>query len=436
MRELRALVDGEVLEPGEPGYEAARRPALAEFRNIRPLAVVRCTSAADVAATLGFARRTGLPVAPRGGGHCFAGRSSTDGILLDLSPLRSVTVTPDAVATVGAGARLADVYDGLDRHGLTLPAGCGADVGIAGLTLGGGLGLLGRRYGLTCDRLRAARVVLTDGRVVDCDAVHHPDLFWALRGAGGGQFGVVTSLVFDAVRVPVATRFVLTWDAPAAAAVVAAWQDWAPDAPDEVSANLKVTPATVILFGLVLDAPSVARGRLDEFVGPVGMRPATSALAGMGYRELKGSLDDLGGGPAGPDPVQVSRSEFVRRALPADVVADLLDALGRDPVPGQQRELNFTPMGGAYNRVPADATAFVHRSERFLLEHVAVGAPDWVHRSHGIAHPWASGRVYQNFPDRNLTDWAEAYHGSNHARLAGIKRAYDPQRALRFPQSL
>ena len=109
MRELRALVDGEVLEPGEPGYEAARRPALAEFRNIRPLAVVRCASAADVAATLGFARRTGLPVAPRGGGHCFAGRSSTDGILLDLSPLRSVTVTPDAVATVGAGARLADV---------------------------------------------------------------------------------------------------------------------------------------------------------------------------------------------------------------------------------------------------------------------------------------------------------------------------------------
>jgi FAD/FMN-containing dehydrogenase len=203
---LQDVLMGEVIEPGMPGYEAARRPAMARFWHIRPRAVVRCASAEDVAHALAFARRTGLRVVPRGGGHCLAGRSSTDGIVLDMTPLRSISVAPAGVATIGAGARLAEVYDALHEHGLTLPAGCGPAVGIAGLTLGGGLGILGRRYGLTCDRLLGAQVVLADGRIVDCDEHCEPDLFWALHGAGGGQFGVVTSLVFDPVPAPEATR--------------------------------------------------------------------------------------------------------------------------------------------------------------------------------------------------------------------------------------
>jgi FAD/FMN-containing dehydrogenase len=454
LAELRRAIAGAVVEPGAPDYDAARRPAMARFRHIRPRAVVRCAGAEDVASALAFARRSGLPVAPRGGGHCFAGRSSTDGIVLDLTPMRSISVAPAAVATIGAGARLADVYDALARHGLTLPAGCGAGVGIAGLTLGGGLGLLGRRYGLTCDRLRAARVVLTDGQIVDCDDDRHPDLFWALRGAGGGQFGVVTSLVFEAVPATAASRFVLTWGHAAAAAVIAAWQDWAPDAPDEVSANLMVVaagtgaPVQAILFGAVLSTPAAAHALLDQLVMLSGARPSTASVTCMDYRTLKGSLDGLGmdepaPAGAGPEPAGVAgRSEFVRRSLPAGVIADLLDALGHDRVPGEHRALNFTPMGGAYNRVPAHMTAFVHRTERFLLEHVATyaddraAAPAWVRESHAIAHPWASGRVYPNFPDPDLTDWATAYHGGNHARLAEIKQAYDPDRILRFHQSL
>ena len=129
---LRAVLAGEVLEPGTPGYEAARRPAMPRFWDIRPRAVVRAASAEDVAHTLAFAATSALPVVPRGGGHCFAGRSSTDGIVLDLTPLRQVRVAADGAAVIGAGARLAEVYDGLDEHGLTLPAGCGPDVGIAG----------------------------------------------------------------------------------------------------------------------------------------------------------------------------------------------------------------------------------------------------------------------------------------------------------------
>ena len=180
-------------------------------RRVRPALVLRCASETDVVRGLTFARENGLPVVPRGGGHCFAGRSSTEGLLLDLSPLAAVEVEEDGLARIGAGARLGRVYAELHRAGRTLPAGCGETVGIAGLTLGGGLGLLGRRYGLTSDRLVAARVVLADGRVVECDDAREPDLFWALRGAGGGQFGVVTSLTFATVPEPVTTRFELRW---------------------------------------------------------------------------------------------------------------------------------------------------------------------------------------------------------------------------------
>lgn len=192
-------LDGEFFVPDSPGYEAVRRPANPGYRDVHPRLVIRCGSVADVALGIGYARATGIPIVPRGGGHCFAGRSSTDGIVLDLAGLDSITVADDGLATIGAGARLAQVYAALHVHGRTIPAGCGASVGIAGLTLRGGIGLLGRKHGLTCDRLVGARVVLADGGIVDCDPDREPELFWALRGAGGDQFGVVTSLIFDTV---------------------------------------------------------------------------------------------------------------------------------------------------------------------------------------------------------------------------------------------
>src|SRR5690242_9484450 len=165
---LRSAIAGEVLLPGAPGYELARRPAAPLLPDERPLAVVRCASAGDVAEVLALARRYGLACAARSGGHCFAGRSTTAGIVIDVSPMRSVSVSGGA-ATVGAGARLGEIYGALAAHALTVPAGCGPTVGIAGLTLGGGLGILGRSRGLTCDNLRSATVVLADGRTVDCD---------------------------------------------------------------------------------------------------------------------------------------------------------------------------------------------------------------------------------------------------------------------------
>ena len=192
LAEFRDSLDGELFSADSPGYEAIHRPVNAAYREVRPRLVVACRSVSDVVAAMTYATATGDRVAPRGGGHCFAGRSSTNGIVLDLSGLDGIWMADDRVATIGAGARLEQVYAAPHARGWTLPAGCGPTVGITGLTLGGGIGLLGRKHGLTCDCLVSAQVVLPDGSVVDCDHDHEPDLFWGLRGAGGGQFGVVT----------------------------------------------------------------------------------------------------------------------------------------------------------------------------------------------------------------------------------------------------
>ena len=405
----------DLIGPDHSLYDVLRKPALPLYDDIRPAAIARCSSSSDVIEALAYARSANLPVTPRGGGHCFAARSSTTGLMLDLSPLATISVEPTAaLATIGAGARLASVYRGLHEYGLTIPAGCGPTVGIAGLTLGGGLGLLGRRYGLTCDRLVAATVVLADGNVLTCDAERESDLFWALRGAGGGQFGVVTSLVFNAVPSPTATRFKLTWPRSRAAEVISAWQSWAPDAPDELTASLTVNANHVQVFGATLTA-------FDP--GPLAtLAPEIDLLAGLTWPELKASLSE--GGP--DNRIIHSKSEFFRDPLPPDAITQLLNA---------GCELNFTPMGGVYNRVPVDATAFAHRTERFLLEHAG---PDRnaVRRSWSIAHAYASGAVYPNFPDPELTDAHTSYHGPNFPRLRDIKAKYDPSNVFHFPQSL
>jgi FAD/FMN-containing dehydrogenase len=449
--DLHALEDaigGDVLLPGSPGYESVRRPAIARFEDVRPEAVVRCSSSADVAETIAFARRGGRHVAVRSGGHCFAGRSSTTGIVIDVSPRRSVAVS-DGLATIGAGARLGDVYDTLEAEGLTIPAGCGPTVGIAGLTLGGGLGILGRKHGLTSDHLVGAEVVLADGRAMVCDDDRESELLWALRGGGGG-FGVVTTFRFRTVPPPDATSFHLVWPHTDGPAVVAAWQDWAPGAPDELAASLLVTaagqpeePPLVHVFGSMADTASRAAELLGELVARAGTDPASTSLEHMPYRGTKRYLAEHGPGADRPGGHPYSKSEYFRQPLPDEAVVALIDHLSKGRLRGQSRELDFTPWAGAYNRVPEDATAFAHRNERFLLKHAVVvdadtsgpeleAARGWLRRSWGLVHPWGSWGVYPNFPDRDLEDLSPAYCGRNHDRLLRVKAGYDPDGFFRF----
>jgi FAD/FMN-containing dehydrogenase len=295
---LQETIAGEVLTPESPGYEAARKPAIARFHDVRPQAVVRCAAPEDVIE----ATAVGIPVAARSGGHCFAGGSSTTGVVIDVGPLDDVSVS-DGLATIGAGARLGRVYDALAEHRVTISAGCGPEVGIAGLTLGGGLGIMGRRHGLTSDSLAGAEVVL-DGRLVACDEQREPELFWALRGAGGGRFGIVTSFTFRTVPAPEMTAFDLRWAWGEAAPLVEAWQEWSPDGPDELAASLLITagpdpdePPAVKVFGAMLGSEAETEtvlGHLERH------RRALPRLAPRGQAAPGRSGRSGGGAPVQP----------------------------------------------------------------------------------------------------------------------------------------
>jgi FAD/FMN-containing dehydrogenase len=367
------------------------------FAAIEPEAHIECGSPGEVAEALAYAQRSGLPVAVRSGGHDFAGRSATEGVVIDVSPMRGVAHV-DGIATVGAGTRLGDLYDALDPY--TIPAGCGPTVGIAGLALGGGLGILGRAHGLTCDALVGAQVVLADGRVVETDEQQEPELFWALRGAGNGSLGVVTRLRFRTLPAPEVAAFELHRPHDEAADLIETWQAWAPDAPDGAAVSLIVDDAGAHVLGTTtedVDLPWTVEWRRGPF------------------RETKRLLAERGG----PELDTWSRSEFFARPLPRATIEELLEL--------REGELDFTPWGGAYNRVAADATAFAHRDARFLLKQTAMAPGGWLDLSWKLVHPHGTGGVYPNFPDPQLADPDGAYFGANRDRVAAARAAYDPE---------
>jgi FAD/FMN-containing dehydrogenase len=460
---LGAAIAGDVALPGSGTYDLVDQAFNARFHHVRPRAIVRCATPEDVSETISFIARHGLESATRNGGHSFAGHSSTAGVMIDVTPMEAVSVSAD-VATVGAGARLGVVYGALDLYGLAIPAGTCPPVGISGLTLGGGLGILGRTYGVTSDRLVGAQIVLADGRILECDENHHDDLFWALRGAGAGNFGVVTALEFRTVPAPEATNIHATWPYLQAAAVIAAWQEWAPHAPDELAASLKLTATgdldqrpSVDVYAALLGSESDAAELLDELAVRAGTDPISASHRRLSFPEtrrfwaqLGAAEEEAGEGPQ-PDVTQpvhlFAKSEFFRRPLPGNAIAALVGTFSRGRAPGESRELDFMPWGGAYNRVPAHHTAFVHRSELFQLKHAAVvesqattaaeaAAHRWVLASWNSVHPWGSGRVFQNFADPELESWGDAYYGTNHDRLVRIKARYDPGNVFHFHQSL
>jgi hypothetical protein len=278
---------------------------------------------------------------------------------------------------------------------------------------------------------------------------------------------VVTSLTFNTIPAPDATAFNLLWPHTEAAALIDAWQNWAPYGPDELAASLLVIasgdvdrPPVVNLFGATLGTESDTTELLDELVARVGVDPISAFHKQMSYRHIKRYLAELGDEMAGDDqfgetlqrePSQqghpYSKSEFFRRPLPSEAIAALVENLQKGRVAGQSRELDFTPWSGAYNRVPTDATAFVHREELFLLKQSVVVYPyassaerevarSWLLRSWASVHPWGSGGVYQNFPDPDLEDWAHAYYGTNFDRLVRVKGRYDSDDFFHSQQSL
>ena len=456
LRELARLVDGPVIGRTSAAYARARVSFNERFDGVRPLAVLRAAGAADVRQAILWARRHGIRIRARSGGHSYAGYSTVeDGLVIDVSALDGIAVNRQAQrATIGAGALLIDVYARLAKGGATIPAGSCPTVGVGGLTLGGGVGFASRKLGTTADNVLAAQIVTADGRVLTCDRDTHADLYWACRGGGGGNFGVVTSFRFRIHPVTSASYFVLTWPWASMNGVVAAWQRFAPHAPDGLFSICRLatgaTQPTVQAFGQFFGSEA----KLKQLLAPLRDVPGGSLTTGTspyldlmerwaGCLTLEFEECHLPPGGSLMRTRFAAKSDYVAKRLPAAGIATLRSWLEKRQGHGGGAAI-LDSYGGAINRVSPGATAFVHRRELFSIQYYAgianaagdAAALAWLRGFRSAMQPYASGHAYQNYIDADLVDWERAYYGSNYPRLRRVKSKYDPDNVFRFRQSI
>ncbi|MGW4524405.1 FAD-binding oxidoreductase [Amycolatopsis sp. NPDC004378] len=431
--DLRTKLTGGLLRPGGDGYDTAKHAFNPLFDGNNPVAVATAATPQDVQACVqGAAGR--LTLAARSGGHSYAGYSVPEGgLIVDVSALNNVDVQ-GTQAVIGAGAKLKDVYAGLARAGRALPAGSCPTVGIAGLTLGGGIGVLSRKYGLTCDHLSSAQVVTADGKLVTASASSEPDLFWALRGGGGGNFGIVTEFTFDTDPAPNVTVFSLRFPAGSAADVLGAWQQWIAAMPPELWANCVLSggsPVQCRVGGCYVGGASGLNTLLNNLTANAGARPTQRTVKSLDYL---GAMNYFAGSSERQSFLGSSR--IITSPVDAGKVVALAD--GRAGM-----DLLIDGLGGKVAEPAKDATAFWHRD---ALASVQVYAPATTKtRSQvadsigevvaGLAAAGAGGG-YVNYIDPALPDWKAAYYGDNAKRLGDIAKKYDPFNVFRFGQGV
>lgn len=443
-----ARLRGPLIAPGAPDYDAARKVYNAMHDGRRPGLIVQAVDVADVIAAIGFARSHGMALAVRGGGHNVAGFATCDGgLVLDLGRMKGIRVDParDTVRAEG-GVTWGDLDHATHAFGLAVPGGVVSTTGIAGLTLGGGMGHLTRRGGLSCDRLVSADVVLADGRFVTCDADTEPDLFWALRG-GGGNFGVVTAFEYAAERVATVLGGPTFYQPEPA--VLRRWE--------ALLAEAGETLQVLLAFTVAPPAPFIAR---DWHGKPVMAAVACWSGPEAADARIKAGLDGLGTvvGQA------LTRMPYPRintlfdATLPkglqhywkAHVAADVSDAAlalhlehgGRTPCP--ESGCFLFPIDGACHRMAADATAFPHRAARYSVIYSgswtdpAANAANtaWVRDYAAALAPHSDSGGYGNFMTDDDDAAVAANYGPNLARLKAVKARYDPQNLFRLNQNI
>jgi FAD/FMN-containing dehydrogenase len=448
--ELEATLRGRLVRPTDPDYDQARA-VWNGAHDRHPALIIQCAGTADVVRAVEFARSEGLTVAVRGGAHSIAGFSTCDGgVVIDTSPMMGIRVDPTSRRAVAQPGLTWSAFDHeTQAFGLAVTGGLVSSTGIAGFTLGGGLGWLLRKCGLTCDNLLSADVVTADGQLLTASEQEHPDLFWALRG-GGGNFGVVTS--FEYRLHPVGALVFagpVFFDGASAVQVLRGWRDLAATMPEELTslANIFVAPPLPFL-------PEAAHGQL--VVGILGVYAGSledGAKASQPLRALAEPLADL----MGPmpytamqtllDPLwQAGAQNYFTSALLDRLDDDAIDTLlaqhaaGKAPV----RELHLHHAGGAMARVPTAATAFAHRSAPYVLNVIA-RSPDragfeqhagWARATHQAMQPWSTG-AYVNFTSDPGDDKVRAsYPPDTYARLVAAKDRYDPTNLFRLNQNI
>jgi FAD/FMN-containing dehydrogenase len=413
----------------------------------RPGLVVRCSSTADVSRAVKFAREHDLMLSVRGGGHNIAGSALCDGgIMLDLSPMKSVTVDKATrTARVGGGATLADVDQATQAAGLAVPLGVNSTTGIGGLTLGGGWGWLSRSLGLTVDSLLSAEVVLANGDLVRASATESPDLFWAIRG-GGGNFGVVTSFEFRLHNVgPEVLSGLVIHPLDAARDVLHYWRDFLKTTPEEFvcwfvmrkAPPLPFLPAEwhgkeILVLAMCYSGPDLKEGeRIAEPLRKFG-KPIADVVGPNPYAGWQTALDPL---------LTPGFRNYWKSHDFGEVSDGLIDALiaHARKIPDPNTEIAFAQLGGAVTRVAPEATAYSHRDGQFVMnvhgrwqdlgkDQECIG---WARDLFQATAPFSTGSVYVNFLTQDEEDRIKAAYGRNYERLARIKAKYDPTNLFR-----
>ncbi len=448
-RALRDAISGEVIFPGDIGYEQARR-VWNGMIDCRPAAIARPRSAAEVAAAIGVARVEGMTVAVRGGAHNVAGNATCDGgLVIDLSAMRAIEVDGGARrARAQGGVTWGELDRATQAHGLASTGGLVSSTGIAGFTLGGGIGWLMRRHGLACDNLVAAEVVTAAGRTVRAAEDGDAELLWGLRG-GGGNFGVVTEFEFRLHPVSAVLAGMLAWPAAAAPEVLRFWREWVATATDEVCTiaawlwapdDPSIPPA---LAGAQLFALSCVH--LDPAgSGPVQLaplrelHPAIDTVAVMPYTTLQTAFD-----PTAPYGVRT----YWRSSYLDDISDATIATIGEftPAVPAPLGQLHIHQLGGAVARVAPGATAVGHRDTPFLMNYFGLwhdAAEDerniaWVRAASDAVAAHGYGARFVNFlADEGESGARSAYDAATWARLQALKRIYDPDNFFRLNQNV
>jgi FAD/FMN-containing dehydrogenase len=441
---------GIIIQPGDSGYDEART-IWNGMIDRKPALIVRCRTEDDVLQAVRHARARQLVVAIRGGGHNIAGHAvCDDGLMIDLSAMKKVRVDAGARrAFVQPGATLADVDRATQAHGLATPTGINSTTGISGLALGGGFGWLSRKFGLTSDNLVSARIVTADAKLLHASATSHPDLFWALRG-GGGNFGVVTEFEFALHPVgPDVLSGLIVYPREEAGKVLRQYREFVATAPEDLSVWIVMRKAPPLPF------------RPSEVHGKDILALALCCLgAEADGQKLIAPLSNFGtvlGQHVGLQPFTAWQQAFDPLLTPGarnywkshnflELKDGLLDVLVdyAGTLPSPHCEIFIAQLGGQTSRVPTDATAFGNRDTRFAMNvhgRWMLPAEDragiaWAREVHRATQPFAAGGVYSNFLTAEETDRVKTAFGSNYARLARVKKAYDPGNFFRLNQNI
>lgn len=440
LKTFRAGFRGSVLEPTDGGYDAARQIWNASVSK-RPRVIARCSGTSDVVAALELARANNLVTAIRGGGHNVGGRAlCDDGVVIDLSQMRAVLVDEaKRTVRVQGGVTLGDLDAETSIFGLAVPCGIVSKTGIAGLTLGGGVGWLIRKFGMTIDNLLSAQVVLADGKVATANSTQNEDLFWALRG-GGGNFGVVTSFEFQAHPVKTVLGGMILYPRPAAVDVLRHFRDFMQKAPDELTsyAALLHGPDGSPLVGIIACyCGEIAEG--ERVLSPLRKfgAPALDVIQPMPFTAMQSLL-----GPSFPDGNQNYWKSTLQRELPDAAISSIVEHANKLNSPLSVAVLEF--YGGAAGRVPKDATAYPHRDLPWDILFLAQWTDpaqtnlhrDWARSGEELLRPYSSNAHLLSALDVEGEDVIKGAFGGNLQRLATIKKKYDPENFFRVNQNI